>query len=320
LNGKKMIIPPPPPGKGGPSAAAGTPAKKSSETFTLQESPPNVAKTAGMQRFDNWINLKTGQDQLQPLNLIINNNGFSTLKISLSGRQIATEKNFKDNTLALSLAGAVGVGQNQLIIQGYAQPGAKVTWRITALKPTATAADPKEVAPGDTFTITGKHFSLSPSLDEVWIGKKEAAVKNVTSKTIEATVPKDAESGDQKLIVRIAGMETKPLSIKVKAPPQLISIDMYQAPPGYVVTITGKGFADKLTDNSVTVAGVNATVVSASATSLSFQMPDLGGYTSGPQVVKVKSSGVEAKEGCTVNAWQNARPWDGTGNGVTPAQ
>ncbi|HEY9774618.1 MAG TPA: IPT/TIG domain-containing protein [Planktothrix sp.] len=275
VNGKKLVIPPPPSTRGGAPQAATTTTtstkRAGSDVFTLQDSPVDVARKPGWQRFENWISLTSGQDQLTPLTLTLSNSYFTKVNISLSGRPLATEKNFKNDILTLNLAGALATGQNQLLIQAYGPVGSKITWRLSTAKPTVSGVNPKEIKIGEKFTVTGTNFSKVAASNEVWLGRKAAAVQSADGKSIVATVPPNAEPGEQNLIVRIAGMETKPFKIKIKKNPILKRLSQSFVAPGEQFTIEGEGLQGKQVD--VHFGGLLAQVVSDEDTAITVVCP-----------------------------------------------
>ena len=231
------------------TAASGKTAatKKKDEVQVVCEGPANVNKTGKWQHFENWITLKQNQDQLVPLTLQVTNGdggpAYSSVKLMLSGRPLATDKDFKNNTLSMSMVGALGVGQNQLIIDGYGPVGAKISWKVTTLKAGLTSVTPTSTAPTKEITLAGRNFSAKASLNQVMVGDKPATIKSAGAKQIIALVP-EGVSGEQLVSVAVAGFPpTKGIKITVQAAPEVTGIDMISAPPGNALTISGKGFS-----------------------------------------------------------------------------
>ena len=266
------------------TASAGTAAsgktggtKKKDEVQVVCESPAQVNRTGKWQHFENWITLKQNQDQLVPLTLQVTNGdggaAYSAVKLMLSGRPLATDKDFKSNALSMSMVGALGVGQNQLIIDGYGPVGARISWKVTTLKASLASVTPTSTAPTKEITLNGKNFSSKASLDQVMVGDKPATIKSASGKQIVALVP-EGVSGEQLVSVAVAGFPpTKGIKITVQAAPEVTGIDMISAPPGNALTITGKGFSTKGGENQVLINGVQATITSVSATSISIVIP-----------------------------------------------
>lgn len=287
-----------------PATAVATPGapgskKKAQDTFTVVEGTPNVAKAAKWQRFQDWITLKAGQDQLSPLNLVITNSGFQSLKIQLSGRVIATDKEFQGGVFTTSVAGAISVGDNQLVIQGFGPAGAKISWKVVTLRPSLATATPTQVSPGQDVTLAGKNFSGSKSVNQVMFGDKPGVVKTSTTKQIVATVP-DGVAGDQNVVVWVGGIPTKPLKITIKGAPEVTGVDMISSPPGQTIVVSGKGFSAKAGENQVLIGGSSAQIVSVSATSITCIIPEI----ESPQwnvPIQVKTNNVTSKGNVTIN-------------------
>ena len=259
-------------------------------------SPPGAGTKPAWQKFYDYIKLKAGQDSV-PLTLTVTNGNanhpaFQAVQLFLSGQKLASEKDFKGNVLNLKMDGTLTAGgDNQLIIQAYGPPNAAISWKLTTQRAVITAVTPDTAGIGDAIKITGRNFSNKTGVSQVWIGDKLATITSGNNKTLMATIPPNALSGENKVNVAIAGIAAKPGKITIKsAAPELTSTDIYGAPPGYTMTVTGKGFSDKASDNVVTVGGVTASITGCSTTSISFLMPELPNVWSAvPLVVKTKN-------------------------------
>ncbi len=277
---------------------------KTDDTVTVTSSTPRVASGQGnkpsWQKFFDYIKLKNGQDGL-PLTLTVNNGNanhpaFEAVRLYLSGQQLATEKDFKAGVLQLKMDGTLSAsGDNQLTIQAYGVPSASISWKLTTQRAVLTAVTPDTAGPGDSIKITGRNFSNKTGVSQVWVGDKICTITSGNSKTLIATVPQNALSGENKLNVAVAGIAAKPLKITIKgAAPELTSTDIYGAPPGYPITVTGKGFAPNSSDNQVSVGGQVASITSCSTTSITFNMPELPNVWA-PVPLVVKTKGVASK-------------------------
>ncbi len=286
------------------TTATTTTTKTADEMIVVTQSAPKVAGGTGTkpawQKFYDYIKLKTGQDGL-PLTLTISNGNpshpaFEAVRIFLSGQQLATEKDFKNGVLQLKMDGTLTAGgDNQLIIQAYGQPNAGISWKLTTPRAVITGVKPATAGIGDSITITGKNFSNKTGVSQVWIGDKVAQITSGNSKTLVATIPANAVPGENKLTVAVGGIAAKVAKITIKsAAPELIGTDIYGAPPGYPITVTGKGFSNVQSENVVTVGGAVAQIVSSSPTSITFNMPELPNVWSSV-ILSVKSKGAESK-------------------------
>lgn len=284
--------------------------KKKVELVVIQESPPNIATAKQWTRFDNWISLKNGQDQL-PVTLTFTNSGFEALRIMLSGRNIATEKDFKDSTLAINVSNALGAGDSQIVIQGYGQPSSKVSWKLSTPRPVLSTVKPDTIACGQKLTLTGKNFLNVSGANVVTIGGKTAKIDTASAKQLVVVVPEDTPGGDQQVKVTVASIEAKPGKVKILPVAEVSAVDMFSAPPGYTITLSGKNFPAKTADISIQVMGVPAQVLSSTATSVQFLMPDIGEQISGRYPITVKVSGVQAKGNVNIVPGFRPIPFDG---------
>jgi hypothetical protein len=296
----------------GASTTAATPAagaaaakgKKKDDSITVCEGPANAAKAAGWQRFDNWIILKSDQDQLSPLNLVVTNGGsgaigLQQLQLMLSGRPIAAQKDFVNGVLTMSLSGLVSRGENQLVIKGYGPADAKLSWKVTTFRPVLTSATPNSIAPGAAVTLAGRNFSTKASIMQVMFGDKAGTITKAGSKQIIVTAPNDI-TGEQKVVVWVGGIATKAVTVTVKGAPELTSVSLDSGPSGTPCTVTGKGFSAKSSENQVTVGGLTAQITAASAGSISFIIPEMESPQWGVQITVITNS-VPSKNNLTVN-------------------
>jgi|688.fasta_scaffold195855_2 hypothetical protein len=286
------------------AASSSTTTKTTDDSVVVTTSTPRVASGQGnkpaWQKFYDYIKLKSGQDGL-PLTLTVTNGNanhpaFEAVRLYLAGQQLATEKDFKAGVLQLKMDGTLSASaDNQLIIQAYGVPSASISWKLTTQRAVLTAVTPDTAAPGESIKITGRNFSNKTGVSQVWVGDKICTITSGNSKTLIATVPQNAVAGENKLNVAVAGIAAKPLKITIKGiAPELTSTDIYGAPPGYPITVSGKGFAPNAADNAVSVGGMNASIQSCSTTSITFLMPDLPNNWA-PVTLTVKTKGVASK-------------------------
>lgn len=292
-------------------AATTAAARPADDIVVIQSGKPIVSKTRGWQRFTDYINLKAGQDKA-PLTLTFQNgsdvgSAFQQVRISLAGRVLATDKDFKNRTLALNMTGALGAGGTQLIIDAQGPLDANMNWNLTTKKVQVTQVAPTTVAPGDKVTISGKNFT---QFAQVMIGKTAAKVDTANATQLQITVPAGVEGGKQNLIVTVGGVASQPQIITVKSAPTVSGIDTLSAPPGQPVTISGTGFSRTASENIVTFNGTPGSIVSASNSSLTVVIPEIA-YPQWNVEVKVKTNGVESKGSTRINVQQRVIPNDG---------
>ncbi len=183
-------------------------AAKTDDTVVVTTSTPRVASGQGTkpswQQFYDYIKLKSGQDGLPLVLTVTNGNAnhpaFEAVRLFLAGQQLATEKDFKNNTLQLKMDGTLSSGgDNQLRIQAYGVPSAAISWKLTTQRAVLTAVAPDTAAPGDSIKITGRNFSNKTGVSQVWVGDKLCTITSGNNKTLIATVPANAVPGENKL-------------------------------------------------------------------------------------------------------------------------
>src|SRR5688572_26850245 len=137
---------------------------------------------------------------------------------------------------------------------------------------------------GSSVTIYGTAFSPTPSLNTVKFNGTTATVLSSTTTQIVTTVPAGATSGT--ISVKV-GNTTKTTTASFAVGSTAPTITGFS--PGVVdttgsVTITGTNFETSALNDAVTFSGTFATVTTASATSLTAQVPPMS--VSGRVVVR----------------------------------
>lgn len=319
-SGAGMKVPPPPAAATGAAtgvvaadatAPAGKPKKRvQDEMLPVQASKPMVATKAGWTTFEDYISLKQGQD-LIPLNMTVTNGGFQSLVLHLNGNKLATEKDFKSTTLAMQMAGALAVGDNKFVIQGYGKPGAKVSWAIETPRAVITDIQPTTKGVANKVTITGRNFAKTAAGDQVQVGAKWATIISGDNRKINVTLPTGL-AGKQKVVVLAGGFASKPYEYELKAAPVVTGLDFVSAPPGQALLIMGTGFAPNAKDNIATIGGVPATITAATPNQLNVIIPEMY-YPQWNLPVVVKIGTVESNKNIMINIQQRVIPNDGAG-------
>ena len=163
--------------------------------------------------------------------------------------------------------------------------------------------NPSSGTVGTEVLISGQSFAPSPGDNTVtFAGDAEATVTSATETSLNVTVPQDAMTGP--ITVEVGGNSaTSSNDFTVEegqAPLSVNSFSPSSAEVGEVITITGSGFADTRSGNSVIFSGNNAvaTVVSATTTELEVEVPD--NAEDGPITVEVGSESATSSESFTV--------------------
>jgi len=295
--------------------------ERKQELVTLDKGGPFVARTAQPQRFVDYLDLSTGQEKL-PVTIVFNNGGgnapgFTYLRISLAGRPLISEKDFKGKTeQSFYLTDIVQAGSSQMIIQASGMPGATLSWRLVTPAITLSAVAPKETVAGQEVKLEGTNFSAKPEENAVTVGNDRVRVTAAKPTALTCKLPEDLKEGEYKVRVDRFGIKSDSLPLTVKGLPELTGVNYLQAPPGMQITITGKGFSEKAGENKVTIGGFEAPLVSASKTSLAVTIP----FELEPREpefgvpINVEVSKVKSRNSLSINVWRWVLP---TGE-VTP--
>ncbi|MDR3616424.1 MAG: IPT/TIG domain-containing protein [Candidatus Obscuribacterales bacterium] len=292
------------------AAAPARPKRKPDEMLPVQASKPMVSTKLGWQTFEDYITLKQGQDQI-PLTMTVTNSGYQSLVLHLNGSKLATEKDFKTNTLAMQMAGALAVGDNKFVIQAFGKPGSKVSWTLETPRAVITDIQPTTKGVANKVTISGRNFAKTIAGDQVQVGAKWATVLSGDSRKVLVTLPTGL-SGKQKVVVLAGGFASKPYEYELKAAPVVTGLDFVSAPPGQAIIIMGSGFSPVAKDNIATIGGVPATITSCTPTQLNVVIPEMY-YPQWNVPVVVKIGTAESNKNIMINIQTRVIPNDGAG-------
>lgn len=159
--------------------------------------------------------------------------------------------------------------------------------------PSITSFTPASGVAGDTVIITGLHFSTVTTNNTVTFNGATATVTAATSTQLTVTVPPGVSTG--KIAVTVNGQtgtssaDFTVTSTSAGSSPTITSFTS-SGSEGSTIVITGSNFSATPASNTVTIGGVVATVVSATATQLVVTVPS--GAVSG--VITVTVGGVTA--------------------------
>jgi large repetitive protein len=134
---------------------------------------------------------------------------------------------------------------------------------------------------GGTVTIYGSGFSTTPASNTVDFNGKPATVISATSTQLIVTVPTGATTGPITVntgSTTVSSSGSYTITAKAGAP-TIASLLPPLAATGSTVTITGTGFQSVLANNQVQVNQTPATVVAATATSITFVVPSFDADT-----------------------------------------
>tara|TARA_R110001592_G_scaffold63230_2_gene193566 strand:- start:980 stop:3322 length:2343 start_codon:yes stop_codon:yes gene_type:complete len=136
--------------------------------------------------------------------------------------------------------------------------------------PTIGSFTPESGVEGTTVTITGTNFSDTPTENEVEFSGVSATIQSSTSTSIVTTVPEGAITG--KIAVTTNEL-TATSSQSFAVPPTIASIAPLTGITGTEVIISGKSFSSIIAENTVLFNGQEATITSASFSSLTVTVP-----------------------------------------------
>jgi RHS repeat-associated protein len=137
---------------------------------------------------------------------------------------------------------------------------------------------PLRALPGARITISGTGFSTTAANNTVTFGSTAATVVSATATKLVVQVPAGAANGRITVKVGTRSVQSGE-SFTLAQAPAISSVVPTAAPPAKVVTLTGSGFAQTLTDNQVRFNGRLAEVTSRTATTLGVRVPE--GATNG---------------------------------------
>ncbi|MBL0740834.1 IPT/TIG domain-containing protein [Chryseolinea lacunae] len=152
-----------------------------------------------------------------------------------------------------------------------------------ALSPTITTLDPNTGLGGTEVKIGGSGFGSNITNIAVMFNGKNATVKSVSETLIVAVVPDGAGEGN--VTVSVHGTTTTGPVFHYRDRLAIASAKPLQGATGTMVTLVGKGFSDKSSENLVFFNNKNAVVKSVKKDTLIAEVPFQAG--DGPISVKV---------------------------------
>src|SRR5262249_50730713 len=144
---------------------------------------------------------------------------------------------------------------------------------------------------------TGALLPSETNLYTVKVGGIGSSVVSVSQgKSVEFRVPdnlKPNDKGEVSVDFTISGQKIKSLTAKVTLPPEIAGFDWIAVNPSLrkPLTITGKNFSKKPSENKVTFNGLQGDVVSSSDTTITVLAP-LTDNMPAPQTVSVEVNGL----------------------------
>ena len=139
--------------------------------------------------------------------------------------------------------------------------------------PTINSFTPLIGGAGTVVTILGSNFSILSSGDSVRFGSLAALVTSSSAAQLTVIVPQVPLAGLVNLSVTVNQVTAIAGTQFNVSGPTVATFSPTTGPAGTIVTISGSGFNDVLSENTVLFGGVAATVTSASSQVLIVQVP-----------------------------------------------
>jgi hypothetical protein len=246
-----------------------------------------VSKANRSQRFTADIALKPGQESL-PLFLVVNNGTsgapFSWIRMRVNGEVLFTEASLKGRReAAIDVTGAIPSGANQVVVEAAGVPGATFTWQLATPPAKVVSFEPKTIQPGGTMVLRGSGFGTDENRVNVIVGGAAGDVVKTTPNALTIKLPPDVSAGASTISLEINGLPpvVVPIAVSGSAPPVVSGVDMWSAPPGTTITVTGKYFSRNASDNQVFFGDIAGQVRDASDKALKVVVPSVAGVTPG---------------------------------------
>ncbi len=304
------------------TTATATPKAPTSKTLTIVKPIKHVSPDGTKwNQFADFIMLKPGQENF-PLTMTINNGvdgtQFRAIRGTLSGRDLFNEKSFKGkSTLVLDLTNALSAGSTQVVFQTFGPKGASFSWDLTSkLSPTVTGLNPANAGSGATVRAAGKMLPTDVKSFQITVGGKPATVSAATAQSVDFRVPdglKPDAKGEVPVLITVAGIKQKPLTLKVVSDPEITSFDHLSISSQQTLTISGKNFGKDASKVKVTFGGIPGTITSISDNSITLLTPEISDIPSKKEV-QVEVDGNKCKKpGVLFFSMRNVEN-DGSGN------
>lgn len=281
----------------------------------FQASKPLVTRAGAWHTWNDRIHLSKGQEKSR-LVLTFTNGAegrpkFTDLKVTVGRKPFATLKDFDGtDVLSCNLTGQLIAGNTPLAVQGFGPSGGRLNWTVHIQRPVITTIKPDPIGESETVTVEGNGFSEYAGDTKVLIAGKPAKVISTKSAEVQLKTPPHIPSGAQEVTVIVNAVESKPFKVAVKSSPQITWVNMLATTPGQPVVLTGSGFSPVLSENKVTVGKTPARITAATASSITFVVPDMH-YPVWHVPISVITNGMPSKSKASINLNQFVVPNQG---------
>lgn len=141
--------------------------------------------------------------------------------------------------------------------------------------PSITSFNPVSGIAGTPVTIKGLNFDKQAANNVVKVNGTVAIVSSATETTLEINIPEGATTG--RMTVTTNGQTaTSATDFIIYTKLELTSFEPKEGKAGTAIHITGAGFSSVTSSNIVKIGGISATVVEATATTLTVEAPHSG--------------------------------------------
>ena len=206
------------------------------------------------------------------------------------GSTTATINSINATLINVTVPNGLSAGDAAVTVTVGGQSSNEAQFEVTELPvPTIDNISPVEGFPGTTVTINGTNFSNEDSENQVLFGDEEATITSATTTEIVVIVPSGLEAGEVSVSVTVNDRTSNLATFTVLAP-SITGISPGIGPIGTVVTIEGINFSTEESGNIVTFGDVEATVTSATATTIQTTVP--AGIVAGGLLITVTVNGI----------------------------
>lgn len=171
---------------------------------------------------------------------------------------------------ALTVTVPAGLSGSQTLHLSVGDAPASGTPTFT-VRPVLTAVAPAAASVGNTVTLTGSGFALTPADNHVRFGSTDATVTAATATQLTVTVPAGL-TGEVAISLRV-GDQTAVNRPALTITPLLTGSTPAAAIIGSTITLSGSGFSPTAADNHVLFGSTAATVTAATSEALTLNVP-----------------------------------------------
>lgn len=169
-------------------------------------------------------------------------------------------------------------------------------WWLVLGAPHIEAADPREVRPGETVTLTGKNFATDPASNLVrFRGDQEGRVIQASPTRLQVEVPEVETTPGQEqrvpVVVSVSGRKSAPYELTLLTAPRIHGLSPSVAMPEEEITLVGGGWGSGV---KVHFGTIEAQVVELKPTALRVRVPALPDPVGTQFSVVVRMGGVDS--------------------------